>query len=243
MSYKVYFVGLVCFYKEHGARLALLPDGVTPPAGVDPHYPSIIVAPDAIEEPDGWNDDFDTERGIFYPPHCTIAIEGMDTAGELDLSQHEGVLPQLREIESSFTIDPERAQTSARLTIRQGTLSAHSVPGGEAVISQLVVPHDGPFTITVTPIDGTAPRTLRLRAGTEVIIGNMAKGGVYERAVPSKDPQLSHFRIYEKLSLNPVTLRDPSSVRTLSKPDAKHWFFVDQKGINLEIACTNTGCC
>jgi hypothetical protein len=245
MSYKVYFLGLVCFYRVRGGRLALLPDGTTPPAGVDPHYPSIIVAPEAIEDAQGWgsNASTDTERGIFFLPHCTISMDGMEGTGELDVSQHEGALPQLRQINSNFEIDPERAQTSARLTLRQGTLTAHAIPGGEALISQLVIPHESSFTITVTPTDGSSPRTLRLQGGTEVIVANMGKQGVYPRAGRVEDPEHSHFRIYEKLSVNPVTLTKPSAVAALPKPDSRHWYFLAQRGINLDIECTNTGCC
>lgn len=245
MSYKVYFLGLVCFYRLHGTRLALLPDGTTPPQGVDPHYPSIIVAPEAIEDAQGWgsNPVTDTERGIFFLPHCTIAMDGMDSSGELDVSQHDGVLPQLRQIDTNFEIDPESAQTSARLTIRQGRLTVHAIPGGEALISQLVVPHEGPFTITVTPADAGSPRTLRLRAGTEVIVANMGKGGVYLREGRTDDPLHSHFRIYEKLSGNAVTLTKPSAVASLPRPETSHWYFRSQRGINLDVECTNTGCC
>jgi len=243
MSYKVHFVGLVCFYKEPGARLALLPDGLTPPQGIDAHYPSILVAPDVIADSQGWPDDSDTQQGIFYLPPCTISIEGMDTPGDLDVSGHDDALPQLRQIDPAFQIDPQSASTSARLNIRQGTLTAHSIPKGDALVSQLVVPHEGAFTITVTPTGPSPARTLRLQAGAEVIVGNMAAGGVYERAVPPEDPQYSHFRIYEKLSVNVVTLPAPSSLSALSAPDTNHWFFVDQRGISLDTACTNTGCC
>lgn len=245
MSYKVNFLGLVCFYRVHGGRLVLLPDGTTPPQGVDPHYPSIIVAPEAIEAAEGWGSNAvtDTERGIFFLPHCTIAMDGMDTSGELDVSQHQNALPQLSQIDANFQIDPERAQTSARLTIRQGRLTAHAVPGGEALISQLVVPHEGPFTITVTPTAAGSPRTLRLRAGTEVIVANMGKGGIYLREGRTNDPAHSHFRIYEKLSVQSVTLTKPPAVAALPKPETSHWYFLSQREINLDVECTNTGCC
>jgi len=243
MSYKVHFVGLVCFFKEQGARLALLPDGTTPPAGIDPHYPSILVPPEAVQGSAGWDAVSNPHPGIYYPPSSTIVIEEMDVAGNLDVSQHDTALPHLREIEPSFAIDPETAQTSARLPIRQGTLTVHSIPGGDALITEAVVPHEADFTVTVTPTDGSAVRTIRLSAGSEVIIGNMAKGGVYKRAVPSTDPQFSHFRIYEKLCTNDVMLPNPSNVRSFAPPDTNHWFFVDQREISLDTACTNTGCC
>lgn len=242
MPYKVHFVGLVCFYKESGARQALLPDGEhSPPAGVDPHYGSILVAPEAIEQSSGWSSDVDTARGIFYVPPCSIAIEGMDAPGVLDTSAHDNLLPQLRQIDPDFEIDPDQAETIARLHIRQGTLSARTISGGSAAISQLIVPHDGAFTITVTPRDGSAARTLRMAAGAEVVIGNMARGGSYARAVPLEEN--NHFRIYEKLSIRPVTLSEPASVQTFSQPESQHWFFVDQGPINLHTSCSNTGCC
>jgi len=239
MPYKVNFVGLVCFYREQGARLVLLPDGEMPPPGIDPHHASIIVAPEDVEAASGWKANADTERGVYMLPRCTIAIEGTDTPGTLDTGDHDGRLPQLKQINSAFVIDPQQAQTSARLSIRQGTLSAHTIPGGSAAMSQLQVPHEGPITVTVISSEGLTS-TLRLAPGTEIVIGNMAAGGVYLRTAVDED---SHFRMYEKLSANTVELQPPASIAPLPELESAHWLFLEQTAINLHVSCSNTGCC
>jgi hypothetical protein len=240
MPYKVQFVGLVCFYRQGGARLALLPDGRNPGFGIDPHKASILVDPTAVEESDGWANDANTSRGIYFLPECSISIEPLDTAGTLDTSAHDAFLPQLRQIDPSFEIDPDTAATIARLPVRQGTLSVHTVPEGDALMSQLLVPHDGTITVTVTPKDGP-PRSLCLAAGTEILLGNMADGGIYTEAAQSD----GHFRIYEKLSAsaNPVALQEPSTVPAAEPSDSDHWFFQLAQPINLSVSCSNTGCC
>src|ERR1051326_9612616 len=149
MHYAVQFVGLVCFYRENGARQALLPDGRNPGDGIDPHFASIIVAPAAIESTTGWDGD-NPEPGTFSLPPSTVTLEGADQPGTLDTSKHDDQLPQLRKINRRFEIDPDRADTIARLYIRSGKLTAFTIPGGTAVISQLDVPHDAPINVTVT---------------------------------------------------------------------------------------------
>lgn len=241
MPYKVQFLGLVCFYRDGNDRQALLPDGRDPGPGIDPHYASILVEPDAVDSggTSGWPVNADTERGIYELPPCSISIETADVPGTLDTSAHDGVLPQLRQIDPNFEIDPDRAQTIARLSIRQGALSARCVPGGEALMSQLVVPHEGPITVTVTPIDSSPTRTLRLAPETEILIGNMAKHGVY-----ADNPQVDgHFRIYEKLTFRTVSLTEPSTIEGAPPPDTDHWYFRIAQPINLSVSCTNTGCC
>lgn len=239
MPYKVQFVGLVCFYREKNARQALLPDGRQPSDWIDPHYGTVLVDPDAVMASDGWPSDADTERGVYKFVPCSISIDGMDTPGELDTSGHDRKLPQLRDIDPSFEIDPERAETIARLHIRRGKLTAHTIPGGTAVMSQLQVPHDGEITITMTPRDGSPVRTLRLRPGTEILIGNMAEGGVYR----AHQREYDHFRIYEKLSVRPVALHDPAEAPKLPPPQTSHWMFRRVAEVNLNISCSNTGCC
>lgn len=239
MPYKVQFVGLVCFYRERGARQVLLPDGRSPGPGIDPHFPLIIVAPKAVKSAAGWPADEDTRRGIYALPACWLSIEGADAPGSLDVSKHDGILPQLRQIDPGFEIDPDRAETVVRLYLRQGTLSAHEVPGGTAVMSQLQVPHEGTITITVTPRDGSPNRTLLLEPGSEILLGNMAEGGVYKPETHVG----GHFKIYEKLSIRPVNLREPEAVSTLEKPSSDHWYFRRALPISLSMSCSNTGCC
>lgn len=239
MPYKVQFVGLVCFYRENGSRLALLPDGRNPDPGIDPHYGSIIVAPESVEASSGWPDNEDTRRGIYALDPCSISIEAASAPGTLDFSAHEGLLPQLRAIDPNFEIDPPRAQTIARLYLRNGRLSAYQLPGGSAVMSQLEVLHDGSITVAISADDGSPSRMLRLAAGTEILLGNMAKHGVYDSEVHDHD----HFRIYEKLSVRPVSLHAPAAVSSLVTAPTNHWFFCEARPINLSIDCSNTGCC
>ncbi|HKR64397.1 MAG TPA: hypothetical protein VJZ00_11760 [Thermoanaerobaculia bacterium] len=239
MPYKVEFVGLVCFYREPAARVALLPDGRDPGNGISPHYAKFIVDPQAVESATGWPEDDQTERGIYVLPDCMLELEGAG-AGTLDTTAHDGLLPQLSRIDPNFQIDPETAQTIVQLRVGNGALSAHLVPGGNAAISQLIVPHDDAINITVTPRDGSAAKSLRLAPGTEVVLGNMSEHGIYDTALAEDD---SHFLIYAKLSSQPVTLHEPESVAGLETLQSDHWMFTRAAPINLSIACSNTGCC
>jgi hypothetical protein len=238
MGYKVQFVGLVCFLRENGARHALLPDGRNPAPGIDPHFASIIVAPSAVEASTGWEGDDDAAAGRFALPPCSVSIEAADVAGTLDTTAHNGLLPELRRINPDVSIDPQTAMTIAKLYVRQGTLTAYAIPGGTAVMSQLDVPHDGSISIVVTPDDGSAQRTLRFAPGTEIAIANMARGGY---AAP--DEQNGHFRIYEVLSSQPVTLVEPESVAALPESPSSHVLFTRNAPIGLSTGCSNTGCC
>jgi hypothetical protein len=238
MPYTVQFVGLVCFYRTGGARLALLPDGREPGDGIEPHYGSIQVAPEDVLSAEGWNGSADLARAMFTLPPCVIAMEGADASGTLDTTAHDGALPQLRQIDPDFEIDPENAETIARIPLRNGVLRAYRVPGGSAAISQLDVPHDGEILITVTPRDGSTARTLRLRPGTEVAIANMAQNGYL-----TDDPHDHHFRIYEKLSVRPVSLEEPATLPAVPQSQSQHMLFTRRGPIGLATNCTNTGCC
>jgi hypothetical protein len=240
MPYKVQFVGLVCFYREKGSRLALLPDGRTPDAGIDPHYGSIVIHDDWIEGSTGWENVNRDDEEVFPLEPCEVIIEGADATGPLDVSEHDHKLPQLRQIDPNFEIDPQRAVTIARVRIRQGTLSAHRIPEGAAVVSQLVVPHDGGVTITIKPDDGSPERSIRTKPGAEIAITNMARGS-YKEA----DRRNDHFKIYEKLSVRPVSLREPdeSVASGLSELQSGNPLFHGRGSIGLYINCSNTGCC
>lgn len=238
MSYKVQFVGLVCFYREHGTRLALLPDGRIPPAGIDPHYASIVVHPDMIENVSGWDDVEITDYGVYPLDPCEVIFEGADVPGLLDVSKHEH-LPQLRQIDPDFEIDPQRAQTIAKVRISQGKLTAHLIPDGHAVVSQLEVEHGGPnVTITIRPDGQSVERTIRVKPAAEIAITNMARG-VY-RHETRRD---GHFRIYEKLSVRPVRLKEPEGRVLLPELKSRNPLFAGRGPIGLYINCSNTGCC
>lgn len=235
MPYKVQFVGLVCFLRERGGRRVLLPDGRNPGDGIDPHYAAIVVAPDSVETATGWNGD--ASDGTFRLPPCSISIQAADIEGVLDAGDH--VLPELRAIDPNFEIDPQTADTIAQLQLRQGTLKSFRIPGGDALISELAVPHDGSVQITVTPKDGSAERTIRVAAGTEIAVANMAGDDIYtDEAEPH-----GHFRIYERLSVRPVSLTTPNSTPGAPPSQSQHVLFMRQNPIGLSHDCSNTGCC
>jgi hypothetical protein len=232
-------VGLVCFFREPGGRLALLPDGRNPGNGIDPHYGSIVVATDAVEERSDWNPVAGVGLLSFPLSPCEIVLEGADVPGALDTSNHRD-LPQLRQIDSRFEIDPAQAQTVAKLRIRRGTLTAYAIPGGTAAISQLEVPHDGPIRITMIPDDGSPERSIVVKPGTEIAVTNMALRGVYAQSGHGKG---SHFKIYEKLSVRPVSLTVPSTSPALDESPSRQVLFSQRGPIGLYHDCPNTGCC
>ena len=241
MPYTVQFVGLVCFYRESDGRQALLPDGRVPADGIEPHVATIEVAPGDVLDMTGWNGSEDAAHGRYLLPPCSIDLEGVDVAGSLDTSLHDNYLPRLAQINPNFEIDPDRAETIARLRVRRGVLKAYRIPGGTATISQLDVPHDGEINVQVTPRDGSQQRQLRLKPGTEVLIANMAETG-YLMDTP-KGERDAHFRIYEKLSGQPVTLHVPDSVPDVPPSPSQHATFLRGEPIALSTDCSNTGCC
>lgn len=245
MPYKVQFVGLVCFFREREGRLALLPDGRIPGDGIDPHYGSIIVDSADILSTQGWDGVQGAVDGNFpLPDPCEIVLEGADTAGALDTAQPDRALPQLKQINSNFVIDPAQAQTIARVRIRQGRLTAHRLPGGTALISQLDLPHDGPIEIIVKHDDGSAERKIVVKPGTEIAVANMARGGIYRQ--PRARSGTSHFKIYEKLSVRPVELSEPpteSMNNDVTESTSRHVLFSKRGPISIYTDCSNTGCC
>jgi hypothetical protein len=241
MPYMVQFVGLVCFYREAGGRLALLPDGRRPEGAIEPHAASIEVAPEDVLEASGWNGNTGAAHGRYLLPQCSIELEGTDVPGSLDTSLHDDYVPRLSRINRDFEIDPDRAETIARLRVQRGVLRAFRIPGGTATISQLDVPHDGEIQVRVTPADGSPERRLRLKPGTEVLIANMAESG-YLQDTP-KAAHDDHFRIYEKLSATRVTLHEPESIPDVPPSPSQHATFLRREPIALSTDCTNTGCC
>jgi hypothetical protein len=236
MSYKIQFLGLVCFFREPQGRLAMLPDGTKPDDGIEPHYAAIAVDPRSVIESSGWNTG-SRQTGIFELIPCTISIDGLDVAGRLDTTAHDGLLPRLGRLSPGFAIDPATAQTIATMPIRQGTLTAYRVPSGTAVMSELEVPHDGDIRITIVPHQGS-PRNLRLRAGTEIAITNTADD--YRQVSVHEN----HFRIYEKLSSQRPALRLPADASmSLAESPSEHFLFAEGRRRSLTADCSNTGCC
>lgn len=238
MPYQVQFVGLVCFYRDNGTRHAFLPDGRAPGAGIEPHAASIRVSSADLLDANGWSGSVSGESVTFELPPCSIELEGASAPGALDTSMHDNRLPQLRQIDPNFEIDPANVQTIARLHLRRGALTAYSIPGGTAAISQLDVPHDGDVHVTVKPHDGTDERLLRFRPGTEVVIANMALSGYLNGPTHN-----NHFKLYETLSARPVSLHEPASVPAVPASPSQHVTFTQRDPIGLSTDCTNTGCC
>src|SRR5258708_37716312 len=102
MPYKVQFVGLVCFLRDNGGRKVFLPDGRNPGEGIEPHYGSVVVAPDAVREVTGWSNEEGVKRGIFSLAPCSISIQAADVPGPLGASLHDGVWPERRRLEPPF---------------------------------------------------------------------------------------------------------------------------------------------
>lgn len=238
MPYTVQFVGLACFYREASGYQVLMPDGRQPDDGIEPHYASVIVHPSALDGFTGWDGDANAERGVFSLAPCSLSINAVEENGVLDTSNHDGLLPQLHQLAPNFEIDPLTAQTIVRVRLRNGALAAYRIPGGDAVISQLDVPHDGPITVSVLPDDGSAVRTIQLKPGTEIAFTNMARGGY-----AAEDDHSGHFRIYEKLSRTSVQLSEPVTVTSAPPSPSTHCLFSRSHPIGLSMACSNTGCC
>jgi len=102
------------------------------------------------------------------------------------------------------------------------------------------VPHDDAITVSVRSRDGSDARSLRLAPGTEIVVGNMAAHGIYDRSLAAED---RHFQIYAKLSSRPVNLDGLETVAPLETLQSDHWMFTRAAPINLSIECSNTGCC
>ncbi|MEO8380787.1 MAG: hypothetical protein ABI779_14075 [Acidobacteriota bacterium] len=237
--YRVQFVGLVCFVRRPGERYVLLPDGRNPGYGIDPYFATIHIAPDDICDVSGWDHQTDISRGVFQLPPCSLAIQGADEPGVLDTSRHDGHLPELRQIDPAFAIDPSRADTIAKLHIRRGTLTAYQVPGGTAIMSQLEFSNGGSIMIAVSPSDESAVRTITLRSGAEIAIANISTPR-YARAMANGTEEDS-FRVYERLGALPVSLSAPRYVADVPVSPSRHALFSARAGSSTNVSNTSFG--
>lgn len=240
MPYTVQFVGVVCFFRQNGSRVALMPDG----RDFDPqHEVRIVVNPRRIIPggTSGWNRNrADELRGIFRLPRCTVRMSGIDQAGPLNSSAQDPFLPRLQVLNPAFQIDPASPGIAATMNIRQGTLGAFLYPGADptpttSVISQLDVNHDGPITITVTPETAGGVRTIQLRPGTEIVIANESI---------EDGPPRDHFNLYDRLGrvAGPsVGMTPPTTDPTVPRSTSNHHYFASLQ--NGDDSCPNTGCC
>lgn len=245
---KINFLGLVCFVKEEGGgRLALMPDGRSPGRLIDPHFPQLIVAADAVTGGEGWDGDVTLSGDLlnFTLPLCTLTIDGVapnDGSAGLDTSFH--TVPLLTDIDEKFEIDPNTANAVVRLRIRRGSLRAFrsvgASPENAAVVSQLEVAPNGPITITVQQPGDHLPQTITLRPDTEIIIANASRPGESD----SRNIR-SHALIYERLATRKVNLAGAEErlipPATLPELPSTHKFFQIPGIIGSGPACGNTG--
>jgi hypothetical protein len=275
MGYTIDFVGIVYFDtnpRDKSSRRVLLPNGMNPGDGIEPHVASINIATSRLVGDPQWGSPtpkprrVDRSRTLAYraalqplstssstatavmeeaevelqtfpiTERSTITITGLDGKG-VDATEHDGQLPRLMDQVPPVVVDA-KADTIAKLTIRNGKLMARRLPavtGSGAIVSQLRVDGDfGPITINVT--DDKETRSITVLDGTEIVIANVSPdltGGIDETG---------HFQIYRKLSpRNTTTLQQPvinAQVRTLA---TDHPFLVDPFDFPEE-KCSNTCC-
>lgn len=251
MSYDVDFVGLVCFYRqEDGSRLALLPDGRTPPADIARHVARIVVPADRVISGTDWEGTVSLldRRMEFELPKCVISMSGAhtDSPPALDVSKHDDRLPNLKKLDPKFAIVPSTAQAIVQFPINQGRLEAFRRPGSNdtdenvAIVTRLNVSYDANITIEVLEDGFEVPRTIVLLPNTEIVISNIETPDDAEK--PGK-----HIRLYERLSSNAVDLSNVTvnDLDSLGDPrmHSTHPFFDVAKGIGSGADCGNTGCC
>ena len=208
MSFKVDFIGMVYFvHQDDQSRIALLPDGATPENNVEPHFASFFVATKDKTKADwkGWEipqkkrfaDAGVIEYRIQNP--ATITITGVSERAQnrapLNTAAHEGGLPQVKSVNPDFVVDEQDPDAIARLSIRQGTMTAFKL--SEAVVSQLASQHAGPITIKATTPNGER-RTIELRDGAEIVFSNTSD---LFPDVPHNGPSGNHFQLYAKLDV------------------------------------------
>jgi hypothetical protein len=208
-TFDVLFVGLTCFMRDE--RLALMPDGRTPPRDKDgrevaPHFPYVVVDPAAITDKSGW----DTEdeqlldfmaRGIFRLPKCRVEIQPANTPGNLDAEQHDRFVPKLSASNENLRVDSRKANAVVRFEIRRGTLETRRSPTAlrddtdVAMVSRLRVEYDGPVVVEVYEKGVEKPRTLSLQPETNVVLANIS----FPQDLMKRG---SHYSIYGQLDAN-----------------------------------------
>ena len=243
MPYRIQFVGLMCFAREDGARVALLPDAR---ADIPPHEPRIVVDPSSvIKEKTTWPIEtlsrVERALGEFRLPPCTISMSGAEDPGPLITTHHDVRLNGLKALQPLFVLDPASPNIVVTMAIRQGMLEAFRYPLSPdipfaSVISQLELEHEDEITITVTPLDGSDPLTIVLQPGTEVALANDTM---------ADESLLDHFHLYEKLDQNVppaplgVTPANPAVFIPVSR--SQHRIF--DGSVEDDLRCPNTGCC
>jgi hypothetical protein len=250
-SFDVLFVGLVCFLNSGPRkRRVLLPNGTTPPNDdIEPHFPYVIVKPEAILDQRGWDapdpvQEF-TDIGMFRLPKCDLYVSEVDGRGSLDPRDHDAELPSLAGADPKVRIDEGKADAIARMTIGNGTLRAFRRPNRNevdaastdvAIVSVLSVEYDGEIEVKV--VSDAGDRLLRLKPGTDVAIVNLA-------VPPDTTKKASHFPIYGALTDTGRIANNPEQVSpsTRSIPGDRYVFSLGLPINDGTSACGNQGCC
>lgn len=242
MSFVVTFVGLINFYdRGRQGKLLLLPNGtVGPLPGTDIplHFAGIFALRDQVRDFSWAGLEEDTPLpGVQHFPilnPSTIQISGIEPgSGRVDPSRQDGFIPVLQTIvhnfnaqngiAGDFTIDPEHADTIAKIPVGQGILEAF-IFGRDSIVSRLTVP--GSDLVQITADDGQEVKTLTLRKGSEIVISNLSKPAVVApiAEATAQDPMRSHFRIYAKLDVNrrPDGLIEPAPPPSLEQLASAH---------------------
>jgi hypothetical protein len=245
-TYDVLFIGLICFLK--GDREALMPDGRTPPDGVAPHNPYIVVDPSSITGRRGWETTDPQsiafmERGIFTLPKCRVEMTRATEVGKLNASHHDKFVPKLIDSDPNVRVDPRTARTVVRIKIGSGTLEALRTPTAEpedddvAIITRLRVEHGGPIVVTVHGEGEKDPRILELAAGTDIALANVA---FPHSTVDTGD----HFQIYGRLTVKGEIGTPRRVAPRVPRLEPTHTIF----GLGIPISdgktpCGTQGCC
>ena len=258
-SYTIIFVGIVNFFelKPQGRRV-LMPDGTNPPDGIDPHHANIYVAEAQVVDASNWwpriedqtlaHEDKNRSVHIFrIEEPSLVEISGIDGRGDFDASEFEGKVVRLKDIDEKIDIDPATAKTIAQIPIRAGKLMSRRIKK-TGLVAQLDVVHEGDITITARPVGTSTEKTLVLKAGTELVIGNLSDG---MKPHPTDDEKTNHFRLYGLLdSKGSAQLPPPTPARiealevtelTSFQPFIRH--IRDNFTDVPDIQCIVTGCC
>lgn len=255
MSFQIDFLGLIYFFHKDGGRLVLLPDGRDPEPGIPKHYASFFLEKAKIVDDSNWWTPIQKKKldqycllelPISAPSKLTItgleppAATGCWPFGPRPLdTDREQKLPELKRIDPTIEIVPDKAKTIAQLEIHQGRLETFLFR--KSVVTRLTVPnHSGPITITASGSYGE--KTLTLFDETEIVFSNTSDliGPDYVEATAYEK---SHFRIYANLAVNgdPDKLKEPDPPELTAFPSSHPYLRLIPQEVPAP-GCSNTCC-